>query len=691
MSERDLVRTAEELRNKIAFHNERYYGQDAPVISDAEYDDLVGQLRAIEEAHPELKSPTSPTQIVGGARSALFAPVVHSEPMMSLDNAFAVDDLASWGKRIERLAGGAVGAFDCELKIDGLAVALRYVDGAFVQASTRGDGQVGEDVTENVRTLCGRVLPSHLKGHRGRSSPGSVAIPSLLEVRGEIYMPVASFEALNESRARRGLPLFANPRNSAAGSLRQKDPSVTAERDLAFWPYQIGTIEGGPSFTRHRQTLDLLGDLGFPVNPESQVLDDLAAVEAYCRRWQEHRHDLAYEIDGAVVKVDDLAVREALGTTSRAPRWALAFKFPPEERNTKLIEILVSIGRSGRATPYAHLEPVVVGGSKVQMATLHNEDQVLLKDVRPGDTVVVRKAGDVIPEILRHVPELRPASSRPWRFPTSCPMCNGPLVRLEGEADTYCVNADCVGQRIQRITHFASRSALDIEGLGDQRVAQLVAAGLLSDVADVFTLALQREVVETMEGFAELSVTNLLSAIEEARHRPVSRLLVGLSIRHVGTTAARALAKAFGSLDAIEDAAPEALAEVDGIGPKIAQSLTAFFASPANRRLLAKLRAAGVRVDEEEEATLDQKTLAGRTLVVSGRLNGFSRDGAKAAIEAHGGKAAGSVSARTFALVVGEAPGSKLADAERLGVPVVGEAAFVRLLATGELPASGPA
>ena len=450
----------EELRRLIAYHDDRYYQLDSPEISDADYDALIGELRMLEDAHPELVTADSPTRRVG-APTVLFSPVQHRSPMMSLDDAFGIEELHAWFDRMARAAPETVeAAFVCELKIDGLAMSLVYEDGRLVQAATRGDGVTGDDVTANVATI--DAVPHALRWPKKRG-----AMPSVLEVRGEVYMPVSSFEQLNQRQLEAGLKTFANPRNSAAGSLRQKDARITASRELSFWAYQLGAMEGGPEIASHSDGLELLRQCGLPVDPHVEVVRGTADVEAYCRRWEEHRHDLDYEIDGVVVKVDDLDLQRRLGSTSRAPRWAIAFKFPPEERNTTLLRIMVSIGRTGRATPFAVLEPVFVGGSTVGLATLHNEDQVRFKDVRPGDTVVVRKAGDVIPEVVGPVLSARKKGARKWHFPTTCPSCGGPLVRLPGESDTFCTNIDCPAQRVQRIVHFASRGALDIEGLGE--------------------------------------------------------------------------------------------------------------------------------------------------------------------------------------------------------------------------------
>jgi DNA ligase (NAD+) len=580
-----------ELRSLIEYHNRRYFELDEPEISDAEYDELVRELRALEEAHPDLLTPDSPTQRPGGAPTSLFAPVRHAVPMMSLDNAFSFEELQAWGKRMERYISGDVD-YVCELKIDGIAMSLRYEHGRYVQAATRGDGTTGEDVTENVRTI--GAIPEQLHD-------GDVGVPGELEVRGEVYMPIASFTALNDAQGASGGRLFANPRNSAAGSLRQKDPSITAKRDLSFWAYQLGAVEGGPKFTRHSEMLDWLGALGFPVNPNIETLDTLDDVFAYCQRWMANRHDLPYEIDGVVVKVDDLAQRGELGSTSKAPRWAIAFKFPPEERNTLLKDILVSIGRTGKATPFAQLEPVFVGGSTVGVATLHNEDQVRAKDVRPGDTVVVRKAGDVIPEVVGPVLSKRPKGLKEWRFPTTCPSCGGPLQRLEGESDTFCTNLDCPAQVAARIEHGGSRGAMDIEGLGEKTVYALTGHGLVRTVSDVYALTLAQ--LMQLEGFAEISARKLLDSIEASKSRPLDRMLTGLNIRHLGTEGAKRVARAFGHLDRILDASEEELAAAEGVGQVIAATVREFFDNPANRVEVERLLENGVNDEGPAEPT----------------------------------------------------------------------------------------
>jgi DNA ligase (NAD+) len=687
----DPVARAGALRAEIAHHDERYHVLDDPEVTDAEYDALVRELRSLEAEHPDLVVPDSPTARVGAAPSTLFAPVVHHVPMMSLDNAFSTDELRAWADRLAKQVPADT-PFECELKIDGLAISLLYRGGRFVQAATRGDGTTGEDVTANIATIA--AIPHEL-------DPAVGTTPDVLEVRGEVYMPIRAFDDLNRRQAEAGEKLFVNPRNSAAGSLRQKDPSITATRALSFWAYQVGEVRPAPTgghddplaalAASQSATLGWLDRAGFPVNPEVHQVNGLDEVLAFCTRWEEHRHDLDYEIDGVVLKVDDLALQRTLGSTSRAPRWAIAYKFPPEERSTTLLDIEVSIGRTGKATPFAVLEPVFVGGSTVGLATLHNEDQVRLKDVRPGDTVIVRKAGDVIPEV---VGPLRVAGRRrrpAWRFPTACPVCTGPLVRLEGESDTFCTNLDCPGQRVQRIAHFASRSAMDIEGLGEQRVQLLVDHGLLVDVADLY--AFTEATFAGLEGFAALSTANLLAAIDESRSRPLSRVLIGLGIRHLGQVGSVALARSCHDIDAVLCADEASLAGIEGVGPVIASSVVAWFASPVNRSVVERLRSAGLHLTEPGgpgDGPVDlPQTLEGRSVVVTGTLDDYTRDEAEAVVLARGGKSPGTVSSKTFAVVVGRAPGaSKVTKAERLGVPLVTGDRFDEFLATGAPPAT---
>lgn len=665
----DLEARTVELRELIDHHNQRYYELDDPEVSDAEYDELVRELARIEADHPELITPDSPTRRPGGAASATFSPVTHLVPMLSLDNAFDLSDLLAWGKRLERLVPEPV-AFVGEPKLDGLAVSLTYEDGRLIRAATRGDGVTGEDVTANILTI--GSVPRRLR----LSDP-----PRVMEVRGEVFMRLAAFEELNRRQAEAEKRLFANPRNAAAGSLRQLDPAVTASRNLSLFVYGFGAREGGRPLATHWETLAWLAEAGLPVNERVERFTDLEGVHGFASSMLEHRHDLGYDVDGAVVKVDDLDQRRRLGATSKAPRWAIAFKFPPEEKTTVLKQIFVSIGRTGRATPFAELEPVFVGGSTVARATLHNEDEVARKDIREGDTVVVRKAGDVIPQVMAPVLARRPDGSAPWTFPATCSECGGPLVRLEGEADRYCVNLECPAQRVQRILHFASRGAMDIEGLGEKLVVQLCQRELVKDAADIYSLS--KATFLDLERFADKSADNLVAAIEASKSRPLAKVLVGMGIRHVGPTAAVALAAELGHMDHIAGASVEDLVAVEGIGPIIAESVQSFFAEERNREVVEKLRAAGVNLEGPKRAAPAGEgapPLAGLTLVLTGTLPGMTRDEAQAAIEAAGGKVSGSVSKKTAYVVAGESPGSKLDKARSLGVAVLDEDGLRALL-----------
>ena len=664
-----------ELREQIAFHSERYFIEDSPVIPDADYDQLVKELIGLEAAHPELVVESSPSLRVGAPTSTAFSPVTHGQPMLSLDNVFDEAELREWSERLVKSLGRDDVEFSIEPKIDGLALSILYVDGEYSVSATRGDGRVGEDVTANVATMAS--VPQRLNG---------VASTGRLEVRGEVYIDKASFGQLNAMLAQAGERLFANPRNTAAGSLRQKDPVATARRPLSFLAYQLVVLEGHEelaSITGHDQALAALDRFGFSVAPTVQhVQGERAMVEA--SGWFEtHRHDLPYEIDGVVIKATRLADRDLLGSTSRAPRWAIARKLPPEERTTKLLAIEVSIGRTGRATPYAVLEPIVVAGSTVSMATLHNQDQVRAKDVRPGDLVIVRKAGDVIPEVVAHVPSPGVTRAAEWEFPQLCPECQGALERTGEESDTYCVNPACPAQTREQIVHFASRSAMDIEGLGEQRVVQLLASGLIRDVADLY--ALRVESLQELEGLGLLSATALVEAIALSRSQPLSRVLIGLGIRHVGPVAARNIAASFSTMPELLHASSDALAAVDGVGAVIAASVVTFMEDLENRTMLERLAASGLVLREPEVSNALTQTLAGKAVVVTGSLEGYSRDGAEAAIISRGGTSPGSVSKKTFCVVVGEAPGaSKVTKATELGIPVVSAEGFAFLLETGE-------
>jgi DNA ligase (NAD+) len=666
----------------------RYYVLDQPTASDADYDRRMRRLEELEAEYPDLRTPASPTQRVGGTYSTQFTAVDHLERMLSLDNAFSRDEIDAWAARAEREAGTVPG-YLCELKVDGLAVALVYTDGRLTRGATRGDGRTGEDVTPNVRTIVN--VPDRLTGDD---------IPQVLEVRGEVYFPVEDFEALNASLVEAGKVPYANPRNTAAGSLRQKDPRVTAARRLRLVVHGVGKVTGGPTVTAQSQWYDVLRAWGLPTSDRAQVVPDLAGVQKFIDYYGEHRHDVEHEIDGVVVKVDDLSIQRRLGSTSRAPRWAIAFKYPPEEVNTKLLSIEVNIGRTGRATPFGVMEPVKVAGSTVERATLHNQWEVERKDVRPGDTVVLRKAGDVIPEIVAPVIALRPEGLERWMMPTECPACGTTLApEREGDKDYRCPNTrKCPAQVRERLFSLASRGAFDIEALGYEGVVALLDAGVITDEGDLFDIdadkllgvtAFTRAVKkndppELVRDGRALSANGikLLANLEQAKTQPLWRVLVALSIRHVGPTAARALATEFGSIDAIRDAAVEQLATTDGVGLVIAEAVKEWFAEDWHAAIVEKWARAGVRMADERDDSVP-KTLAGLTIVVTGSLQNYSRDDAKEAIVARGGKAAGSVSKKTDFVVVGDNAGTKADKAEQLGVPVLDEAHFTTLLADG--------
>jgi DNA ligase (NAD+) len=659
---REAAARVAELREAIDYHSYRYYVLDDPEIADVEYDALNRELIELEGAFPELVTPDSPTQRIGAPPSDLFAPVEHRTPMMSLDNCFSLEELQAWGKRVERGIGTPEG-FVAEQKMDGVAVNLIYEDGVLVRGATRGDGRTGEDITGNLKTIA--AVPLRLRGDA----------PKILEVRGEVYMTTADFEKLNERLGESEGKVFANPRNAAAGSLRQKDPKVTAQRKLSLVCHGIGYAEGR-RFKSHSEALETLRELGLRTNANNRRLDDLDEVYGFCTHWQEHRHDVPYEIDGVVVKVDSIDQQEELGFTAKAPRWAIAYKFPPEERTTKLLDIKVHVGRTGVATPWAQLDPVFVGGVTISTATLHNEDEVRRKDVRKGDTVVVRRAGDVIPEVVGPVLSLRPRGLRRFVMPRECPSCHQPLVREEGEAATRCVNLECPSQRVESLFHFASRGAMDIEGLGYKTIMWLIERGLLRDVADVYSL--KPSDFEGHEGWGEVSITNLVNAIEASKKRPLGNVLIALGIPHVGGRAFDIAAQA-GSLDRLREMTEEDFLAMEGIGPVIARSITAFFSQPRNLDVIERLQAAGV--DPKETPRRKEGPLLGKTFVITGTLEGFSRQGAQEAVEELGGKVTGGVSKKTDYVVVGANPGaSKFDKAKELGIEMLDEAAFTELL-----------
>ncbi|MGB6206533.1 NAD-dependent DNA ligase LigA [Mycobacterium sp.] len=668
-----------ELADEVREHQFRYYVRDAPIISDADFDQLLRRLAAVEDEHPELRTPDSPTQLVGGAGFATdFTSAEHLERMLSLDNVFSTDEFDVWAARIHAEVGDKV-PFLCELKIDGVALALVYRDGRLVRASTRGDGRTGEDVTLNARTI--DDVPQRL------TASDDYPVPDVLEVRGEVFFRVADFEALNAALVEDGKAPFANPRNSAAGSLRQKDPAVTARRKLRMICHGLGHIEGYRPPTLHDAYL-ALGAWGLPVSEHTTRVKNAAGALDRIAYWGEHRHDVDHEIDGVVVKVDDVALQRRLGSTSRAPRWAIAYKYPPQEVQTKLLDIRVNVGRTGRVTPFAFMTPVTVAGSTVGLATLHNAAEVKRKGVLIGDTVVIRKAGDVIPEVLGPVVDLRDGSERQFVMPTTCPECDTPLAPAkEGDADIRCPNAQaCPAQLRERVFHVAGRGAFDIEGLGYEAAVALLKAEVIGDEGDLFGLTeddlLRTELFTTKSGALSANGKRLLTNLDQAKKQPLWRVLVALSIRHVGPTAARALATEFVSLDAITSASTEQLAAVEGVGPTIAAAVTEWFTVDWHRAIVDKWRAAGVRMADERDASVP-RTLEGLTIVVTGSLTGFSRDDAKEAIVARGGKAAGSVSKKTAYVVAGDSPGSKYDKAVELGVPILDEDGFRKLLADG--------
>ncbi|MBW1696361.1 MAG: NAD-dependent DNA ligase LigA [Deltaproteobacteria bacterium] len=667
----------EELRKLIRLYDHHYYVLDDPLVSDFEYDKLYGELKELEQAHPELVTPDSPTQRVGGQVLEGFEQVTHSQPMLSLDNSYSEEELVEFDRRIAR-ALGREGPFDyvAELKLDGLAVSLLYERGSLVRGATRGDGRTGEDVTANLRTL--RSLPLRLQ-QEDLDPP----LPARLEVRGEVYITRGGLEAANAQRLAAGEPPFANPRNAAAGSIRLLDPSITARRPLRIFLYQMlagqtGVLSG---FSRHSEVLSYLRKAGFPVNPYWKACRGIDQVVDFCREWAGRRAELDYNIDGVVVKIDDLHLRETLGSTSKAPRWAMAYKFAAEQARTRLIAIDLQVGRTGALTPTARLEPVFLAGTRVSNATLHNEDEIRRKDIRVGDWVWIEKGGDIIPKVLAVDTKARKPGTEPYRMPENCPVCGAKAVRPRGEAVRRCTNASCPAQVKERIRHFTSRGAMDIEGAGPALVEQLVDNGLIRDVADLYNL--KKDQLASLERMGEKSARNLLAQIADSKSRGPARLLFALGVRYVGATAARLLAERYGNLEAMQEATKEEIEAIEGIGPVIADSLAAFMAEPRNRRLLERLKQAGVELGGApvERAEIPSGgPFAGKRFVITGTLSKFTRSEAEGLIRERGGKVSGSVSSKTDGVIVGEQPGSKLDEARKLGVRTMDEAEFLRLL-----------
>ncbi|BAS28641.1 NAD-dependent DNA ligase LigA [Limnochorda pilosa] len=666
----------EELRRLIDHHNYRYHVLDDPEVSDAEYDLLVQELRELEARHPEWVTPDSPTQRVGAPPAQGFVPVAHRIPLLSLDNAYRSEELAAWEARLERALGRRPSGYVAELKIDGLAVALTYQEGLLVRGATRGDGRTGEDVTTNLRTI--RAIPLRLRR------------PVSLEVRGEVYMVRSAFEALNAHRERAGEPLFANPRNAAAGSVRQLDPSITAGRPLSIFLYTLSAVEGREQPETHWESLALMRELGLRTNPHVRRCASLDEVLSYVAYWGEHRHEVDYETDGIVVKVDRLDEQERLGATSHAPRWAIAYKFPAEQAVTRVQDIQVNVGRTGAVTPFAILDPVRVGGSTVSRATLHNEDYIREKDVRIGDTVVIQKAGDVIPELVRVLPERRTGGERAFHMPERCPVCGAQVYRPPGEAIARCMGAACPAQLVEGLLHFGSRDAMDIDGLGPAVIGQLVERGWVRDAADLYGLSAAQ--LEDLERMGKKSAANLVAAVERSRGRGLERLLFALGIRLVGQRAAQDLARHFRTLDRLRAASREELMAVDEVGEKMADSILRWFGEEQNRRLVERLAAAGVSLEAASAAPAEEagagRPWEGLKFVLTGTLEGWTRPEATRVIEGLGGEVVGSVSRKTDYVVAGADPGSKLEKARELGRPVLDEAAFRALLEEARREAS---
>ncbi len=670
MAERAVVERVEALRSQIDQWNYEYHVLDQPTVSDAEYDEAFRELRELEEAHPALITPDSPTQRVGSIAESGFEKVRHPRPMLSLSNVFSLQELEAWALRGQRAGGVSSLLFVTEPKIDGLAVALTYENGALVQGATRGDGTIGENVTENLRTV--RSIPLRLREN------ADWAIPERIEVRGEVYMRREDFDRLNERIVNAGGQPFMNPRNSAAGSLRQIDPKMTAARPLSFFAWDIGYVQGQDRPDSHFTALQMLSSLGFRVTPDARQASSIDEVWEQCQHWLSLRDELPFEIDGVVIKVDSYRLQEEMGVVSREPRWATAFKFPAIQKTTVLEDIMITVGRTGTLNPTAILQPVNIGGVTVSRASLHNEDEIQRKDIRIGDTVVVQRAGDVIPQIVKVITEKRTGDERIFTMPARCPVCGSETKRDEGVAMRYCTNLSCPAQLREQLYHFVSRGALDIAGLGPKLIDRFIDLGWVHDPADLFTLDFEE--VAKLEGMGEKSAANLKTSIERAKEQPLWRLLNALGIRHVGERTAGLLARRFGSIDRLRAATLEEIREIPGIGDVLAQSVYDFFQEPRNIAVIDKLAAAGMRIADEQEETSGSKPLSGLTLVLTGRLANHSRSEAEEALTARGATVSGSVSRRTSAVIAGEDPGSKIDKANELGVPVLGDADLESML-----------
>jgi DNA ligase (NAD+) len=680
----DAAERIGELREQINYHIYRYHVLDDPVIPDSAYDALYRELQELEEAHPDLKTPDSPTQRVGGELREEFTAVEHPRPMLSLSNTFTPDELRAWRDRFLKLLPEDAPelAYVVEPKFDGLTVVLHYSDGIFNLGATRGDGVRGEDITPNLRTV--KALP--LRVPVARAEGQGTRTPARLVVRGEAYMPIDAFEAFNREQEVAGKKTYANPRNTAAGSLRVLDPSITASRPLRLFCYQVVLLEGGPELASQWQALDYLRQLGFPVSDLNRRFTDFEALEDYVVGWEKTRETLNFEADGMVIKVDDFATQERLGVVGNAPRWATAYKYPAPEAATRLKRIVVNVGRTGTLNPAAELEPVRIGGVTVSNATLHNADYVAEHDIREGDMVVVKRAGEVIPQVLRPVLEMRPPNAQPWHMPDRCPACGEPVEHPQGEVAYYCVNAACPAQLVRGVEHFVSRGAMDIEGFGIRQAELFVGLGFLHDVADIYYLTADQ--LLPLEGFGEKKVNNLLEAIEVSKGRSPDRLLAALGIQGIGSTVAQGLMDHYRSLDALAAASREELEQISGIGPKLAESVADWFSRETNRQVIEKLKAARIRIEAEKVEAKGPQPLEGLTFVITGTLPTMSREQATEFIEAHGGKVTGSVSGNTDYLLAGEKAGSKLDRAQRLGVPVIDEAGLRQMADTPAGPRS---